>query len=162
MAFPLLLLFDWGKGSWNWASFLGLTTAIIKGYDFTTSYLYRTNLDPSRIYKGYWIFALAISSNIFNYDALYQCKPKKTIWDWSPPHSLIFLANAVDNKGLISSLYKMLLDKSLANIQMPGRIGWGHRWWDTAGDTKSGSNGLPLTHANVNYRSYRMPIQLHR
>lgn len=99
-------------------------------YDFYTSYLHKANLDLS-ISKGDLIFLIADFSNTS--DTLHQYKPKKM--GLISPQFIDYLANVEDTKGLFSSHYRMMLDKSLANIQMPGRKGWEKNIEDIDGET---------------------------
>lgn len=87
-------------------------------------------------------------------------------------HFIDSLANAVDKKELISSLNRMLLDKSLANIHLPGRIGRekdigeiDDETWQAILDQVQLVSISPtqrLSQLFVLHRSYRTSIQLHR
>lgn len=60
------------------------------------------------------------------------------------------LASTTEKRGLISSLYGLLMNSSLGNIQVPGRTGWAKDnnslgWGDVTGYFGTGSSGFYIT-----------------
>lgn len=98
------------------------------------------------------------SHRFFQYLQLHHAvsiRDKKHNMRWISTPLIDFLANS--EKGLISSLYRMLLDKSLANTKMPGRKGW-----EKQVQMVSLSPTQRLSQLFVIHRSYITPIEIHR